>query len=175
MPAEVAALLGTAVEPLLAIPEHKVVLPGGGASSQCDVFALVRAGAETVAVAVEAKVDEPFGPTVREWLVDASAGKLARMRFICETLGLGEEPPGDMRYQLLHRTVAVVVEAERYKTDRAAMVVHSFSAVNRWFEDFGSFADLLGFRAEPSVGSTVELPSGLPLTLGWAVGSSTFL
>ena len=73
LPPEIAALLGPDVELLFAIPEHKVALPGGRQESQCDVFALARAGDETIALAVEAKVNEPFAPTVREWMVGASA------------------------------------------------------------------------------------------------------
>ncbi len=65
LPPEIALLLGPDAELLLAIPEHKVAMPGKGRDSQCDVFALVKAGGQTiaVAVAVEAKVAEPFGPT----------------------------------------------------------------------------------------------------------------
>ena len=88
LPPEIELLLGGSVELLLAIPEHKVALPGGGRESQCDVFALVRASDETIAVAVEAKVNEPFGPTVGEWMVNASNGKIERMRFICDLLGV---------------------------------------------------------------------------------------
>ncbi|WP_413776936.1 DUF6946 family protein [Mesorhizobium sp. AR07] len=32
-----------------------------------------------------------------------------------------------LRYQLLHRTSAALLEAKRFKTDEAAMIVHSFS------------------------------------------------
>ena len=49
LPREVASILGDDSELLLAIPEHKVPLPGGQRESQCDVFALVRRGDETVA------------------------------------------------------------------------------------------------------------------------------
>lgn len=66
VPPEIAELLGGSAELLLAIPEHKVSLPGGSRESQCDVFALVRTFGETMAIAVEAKVSEPFGPTVGE-------------------------------------------------------------------------------------------------------------
>ena len=66
LPPEIAALLGQDVHLLLAIPEHKVALPGGRRKSQCDVFALARDRDQTIAAAIEAKVNEPFGPTVRE-------------------------------------------------------------------------------------------------------------
>lgn len=175
VPSEIAELLGGSLELLLAIPEHKVALPGGRRESQCDVFALVRDLNETMAIAVEAKVNEPFGPTVGEWMVNASKGKVERMRFICELLGLNEPPTGELRYQLFHRTAAAVLEANRFKTDRAAMIVQSFSQEHRWLEDFQAFTDLFGLQAKPGQALVYYLPSGMPLTLGWAVGSEEFL
>lgn len=38
VPPEISELFGGSLELLLAIPEHKVALPGGGRESQCDVF-----------------------------------------------------------------------------------------------------------------------------------------
>lgn len=175
LPPEIDQLLGGSVELLLAIPEHKVALPGGGRESQCDVFALARAGDETIAIAVEAKVNEPFGPTIEEWMVNASKGKIERIRFICDLLGLEDLPAGNLRYQLFHRTAAAVLESARFKTDRAAMIVQSFSQDHRWFEDFQAFASLFGRHAEIGKAIVIELPSGRPLTLGWAVGSEAFL
>lgn len=175
LPPEIAAMLGERATLLFAIPEHKVALPGGRGESQCDVFALVRAGDETIAVAVEAKVNEPFGPSVADWMVDASAGKTERIAFIRDLLGLPDGPIGHIRYQLLHRTAAAVLEAARFKTDRAAMIVQSFSQEHRWFEDFAAFTGLLGLDAVRGKPLRHVLPSGKPLDLGWAVGSADFL
>lgn len=175
LPPEIEQILGGSVELLVAIPEHKVALPGGGRESQCDVFALVRAADETIAVAVEAKINEPFGPTIGEWMTNASKGKIDRIRFICELLGLNAPPDAKLRYQLFHRTAAAVLEAARFKTDRAAMIVQSFSQEHRWFEDFVAFAALFGHEAEIGKAIVIALPSGRPLTLGWAVGSAAFL
>jgi hypothetical protein len=91
LPPEIRNILEPVVGPaelLLAIPEHKVALPGGWRESQCDVFALVRGTATVVALAVEAKVDEPFGPTLAEWMKNASAGKRERLAFILAALGV---------------------------------------------------------------------------------------
>lgn len=182
LPAEVSqlfasgpALGGEEPELLLAIPEHKVGLPGGSRESQNDVFALVRAGNRTISVAVEGKVDEPFGPTVGDWFASPSDGKRQRMAFLCETLGLAEPIPNDIQYQLLHRTASAVIEAQRFKTDAAAMVVHSFSPTRMWFDAFAKFVGLHGRCIE--VGELVEiaLPSRMPLFLGWACGDPSFL
>ncbi len=51
--------------------------------------------------------------------------------------------PGEVRYQLLHRTAAAVIEAERFKTDAAAMIVHSFSATGAGFDDYDRFVELM--------------------------------
>ena len=136
LPREVAAVLGPGAEALLAIPEHKVALPGRGYHSQCDVFALVRVAGQTVALTVEAKVREPFDRTLAEWLGPApSDGKRARLAGICALLGR-DAPPMDLRYQLLHRTAAAVIEAERFGLAGAAMIVQSFDPGHAWFDDY---------------------------------------
>lgn len=69
-PSEVGAVLASqfpAAELLLALPEHKVPLPGGSRSSQNDIWVLVRSKGQLISIAVEGKVSEPFGPTVQEW------------------------------------------------------------------------------------------------------------
>jgi hypothetical protein len=114
---------------LLALPEHKVPLPGGATQSHHDVFALVRHADQTCAAMIEGKVDEPFDKTVSEWLADPSEGKQIRLQYICDLLGLIDEPPLHLRYQLLHRTASALIEARRFKTDEAAMIVHSFFPV----------------------------------------------
>ena len=53
-------------ELLLAIPEHKVPLPGGGYPSQNDIFVLAKGNGQLISISVEGKVSEPFGPLVSE-------------------------------------------------------------------------------------------------------------
>ncbi len=162
-------------ELLVAFPEWKVPLPGGRADGQSDVFALVRCNPATVALAVEGKVAEPFGPTLGEWLIDASDGKRQRLDFIKNTLGLANELPDTVRYQFLHRTASALIEANRFGTDAAAMAVHSFSSDQLWFNDFTSFCALFG--AAPKIGQFIRVTDRLPrpLYLGWAVGEKRFL
>ena len=175
LPSEIVEIFGGSPELLFAIPEYKVALPGGARESQCDVFALGKVKGETIAIAVEAKVNEPFGPTVGEWSVGASPGKIERLQSIFDLLGLNGPVPVGIRYQLLHRSAAAILEADRFKTDRSAMIVQSFSREHRWFDDFQAFAGLFGIHAERGKGYTFELPSGRPFTLGWAVGSEVFV
>lgn len=122
---------------------------------------------------IEGKVDEPFGPTVGEWLVEPSPGKTERLAYISGLLGIGEVPP-DLHYQLLHRTAAALIEAHRFDAKLAGVIVHSFSPVNRWRDAFERFVEVLGGRPEPGGPVTIEVPSGKTLMLGWASGAQEF-
>jgi len=175
LPSEIAALLGKDSELLLAIPEHKVPLPGGTRESQTDLFALVRAKGRTMTIAVEGKVNEPLGPTVAEWFVNPSAGKRKRMSFLCSTLGSLIPAPSDVYYQLLHRTASAAIEANRFKTDDVAMIVHSFSSEHMWFDAFARFLALFRLAAKPGQLVSTSLPDGRRLYLGWARGNPKFL
>jgi hypothetical protein len=175
LPPEIGALFGAETTLLIGIPEHKVDLPGGGRPSQTDLFALVRRGEQTISCAIEGKVSEPFGPTMQEWLADASPGKIQRLDYLCHLLGLVQPLPPTLRYQLLHRSASAITEAARFKTDEAAMIVHSFSTTAIWFDDFAMFIDLLGLKAIRDRLLTVRLSSGLPMHFGWATGDPTFL
>lgn len=182
LPEEIVALLKSKAsfkeadpELLVAFPEWKVPLPGGQRESQNDVFALVRAGDETLAIAVEGKVSEPFGPTVEEWYSNPSKGKVERLSYLCDMLGLSIDDISHLRYQLLHRTASAVIERRRFGMDIAAMIVHSFSQTNEWFDDYSAFLKCLGHEA--AIGSLVlsELLEGDRLLLGWAKGNPKFL
>jgi hypothetical protein len=157
-------------ELLAALPEYKTELPGGGAASQTDLFALVRTVKGVFACAVEAKVAEPFGKTVSEWLKDASPGKIERMTYLCGLLGLDNPPEGRLRYQLLHRTAAALIEAERFGCAGAAMIVHSFSPTNQWIEEFQALRSALGVDSDSLTPAITSAGGGLPLLLGWAKG-----
>lgn len=115
-----------------------------------------------------------LGPTLGEWLREASPGKRECLAFICSALGLTEEVDPTIRYQLLHRAASAVVEADRFMTTAAAMMVHSFSPEHRWFSDFERFAALFGAAAARGVPIETTLPSGKPLYLGWAIGDQAF-
>ncbi len=176
-PSEVQDLLASSPEPALAeatpligIPEYQVPLPGGSRPSQNDLFVLAAAGSSLAAIMIEGKVEEPFGPTVAEWLTDASPGKQERFRFLQEKLGLREPPSGDIRYQLLHRTASAVIEAQRFRTRFAVMIVHSFSSHHAWLDDYQALLSL--FDNKGGVGDLVLLSQvdGVELYCGWAVG-----
>lgn len=173
---QILADLGPAPELLMALPEHKVPLPGANrGDSQSDVFALVRAGTRTIACAVEGKVDEPFDKPLSDWLINASNGKRQRLAYICDLLNLAQPLPDELHYQLLHRTAAAVIEAKRFKTDAACMIVHSFSRTGKWFDEFERFAAVFGKQANQGKLLTVRPDSDPPLYIGWAAGDQRFL
>lgn len=161
-------------ELLAALPEYKVALPGGGRASQTDLLAILRMPASLAVMAVEGKVSESFGETVAEWSRDASSGKVERLQFLGDTLGLSAVP-GTIRYQLLHRAASAILEARKFMAAHAVMLVHSFSPSNERFPDYEEFARLLG--AVPKLGELVEVPrlAGPALHIGWVKGDSRFL
>ena len=169
LPDEIAALFPDA-RLIQAIVEYPVALPGGGRSSFTDVFALIADREGVNAVMVEAKCEESFGPTLGGWREDAGSGKVDRLAFLCDTLGLDAGTLEDsLRYQLLHRTASAILAAQHYGIHRAAMVVQSFSPDRRRFEDFAQFAALFGMTAPvPDRLHDAGTPSGIALQLGWA-------
>ncbi len=156
---------------LLAIPEYQVALPGGSRSSQTDVFALAGNDAGLVAIAVEGKVDEPFGPTVG---VKRAEGAEERLAYLHSLLELDAAATEEVRYQLLHRTAAALRLAERFHAAHAAMVVHSFSKTSRWRSDFDAFAAALGARQVGDHTYDVGQRGAAKLILAWAAGEERF-
>ena len=100
LPPEVSAALTASRDPdlaslelLLAEPEWKTALPGGKTASHTDVLALTRNDRGLVAVAVEAKADEVFGPTLREKRRAPSRGQAKRLDYLHQVLQLDNPLP----------------------------------------------------------------------------------
>jgi hypothetical protein len=162
------------VELLLAFPEFQVKLPGGRKASQNDLFILAKdLGGNLIAITVEGKVQEPFGETLDEWLKDSSEGKKKRLEFIIKKLGLSEELPSHIRYQLLHRTASAVIEANRFNAMKAVMIVHSFSQDYQWFDDYQRFCELFGAQGLKDKLVFLKQTQGVELYCGWAKGIAT--
>jgi hypothetical protein len=163
------------MELLIGIPEHKVPLPGGSTESQNDIYVLAKSGNELVSIAVEGKVNEPFGPTVSEKLKDPSPGVVKRLDFLCDLLQIKDHKLDSIRYQLLHRTASALIEAERFCTPHALMLVHSFSQEHMWFEDYAAFAKLYDLSVQPDSITYVGEISYKKLYLGWVTGETEYL
>ena len=177
-PSEIRSLLDTSplftsAELLLAVPEHKVPLPGVGKASQTDLWFLGRTESALVSCAVEGKVAEPFGPTIEDWLAEGGDNRAKRLTGLCQLLGI-ESVDSRVRYQLIHRTASAILEAKRFLARHALLIVHSFSQADDWYDDFATFAQSLG--AVPAKGRLVQVPGRTEPTLhiGWARGAARF-
>ena len=146
--------------------EREVALGTAGRASQTDLLALVRLQQGLAVIAVEGKVREPFGQLVGEW--NTSVGKQTRLDELCGRLGLDARAVDHLRYQLFHRTVSALIEAERYGAQQALMLVHSFDGDDSSFSDYQAFADALGLTgAELNRISSAKPRGNIDVRLGW--------
>jgi hypothetical protein len=117
---------------------------GRPSHSQSDLLAIVGNAKSLGILSIEAKVDEGFDKTVGEWLKAQSAGKMARLAKLCSLFKLDPADVSGLRYQLFHRTASAIIEARRYRSDRAAMIVQSWSPDANGFADYCEFFDAVG-------------------------------
>jgi hypothetical protein len=151
--------------------ERLVELGDGRQPSQTDLMAICSDEAGLLAMAVEGKVTETFGPTVKEWR-NGTPTKERRLENLCLTLSIGVKESDLLRYQLLHRTVSALREADRYKTSRAMMLVQSFCPKASGFADFARFTACLGFgSAEPDTIIGPNIVAGKQLFMAWVADS----
>lgn len=153
--------------------ERSTHLPWGrGNPSQTDLLAVLGLGDELAVLGVEAKVKESFGPYVRDWLAEGGDNRAERLRGLCGLLELDASAVLDLRYQLLHRTAAAVLEAKRYRARHAAMIVQSFCADRTGLGDFREFAKAAGLGSvDADAISTPKRADGISLRIGWAADS----
>lgn len=182
LPSEISRILDgsedlaiTGLELLVGIPEWEVDLPGGDTASQTDILAITRNQSGLVILGVEAKVDEPFGPTLGEKKSAATEGQLGRIAYLEQELGRSVPFDDHIRYQLLHRTVSVLLTARAFYAPVAVMLVHSFSPASKWRDDFEAFCQALGCT---SLSQDLREASGIDgprLILGWCKGNERYL
>ncbi len=162
-----------AFRPVYGFPEFKTPLPGGTRASQTDLLVLATDGQKGATVAIEGKVDEPFGETVEIWLgLDPSPEKLQRLGYLAQVLGLSPATLSPIRYQLVHRAAAAKIEAANNGSAVAVMLVHSWAPGLEGFDDFTSFAALLGIEAEHG---RIDTSASADLWLGWIKGDPRHL
>ena len=177
-PTEVLALFSDSGVPTLqhlhllaAFPEYRVALPGRGRASQNDLFVLARTSdGQLVAIMIEGKVAEAFGPTLAAWQPDSTPEKCKRLHDLQALLGVDNLPP-TIRYQLLHRTASAVIAAQQFCATTAIMLVHSFSADQAWFDDYRAFLALFGVEAIPGRLHCLRPLGSLTLYAAWVQGS----
>jgi hypothetical protein len=142
---------------------------GRGTHSQTDLFALLGQDDGLIALGIEAKVDESFGPLVSDWLADGSSGKRKRLEGLCTLLGVASASVMGLRYQLLHRTAAVLLEAKRFRTSKAALVIQSFCPKATGLADARVFFETLRLYglARDGLAGPVTI-QGVEFWVGWA-------
>jgi hypothetical protein len=147
--------------------ERLVELGDGRRPSQTDLMAICSDDAGLLAMAVEGKVTETFGDTVSVWR-NGTPTREKRLADLCHALGVTVEQSEPLRYQLLHRTVSALREADRYKASRAMLLVQSFCPNNSGFQDFARFAATIGFGpAEPNAVLGPKTIAGKQLLMAW--------
>jgi hypothetical protein len=181
LPPEITALLNSSLdddlselELLAAIPEWEVSLEGGDTASHTDVLALAHNDRGLCVVAVEAKVDEDFGPLVKEKRIKPSDGQTSRLNYLQSLLGLKTLDDG-IRYQLLHRTASAILTARDFHAGVAVMMVQSFGKKASLREDFDAFCRALNAEKLQGGMAVVRSFNQPRLFLGWCNGDPQFL
>ena len=197
LPNEISDLLQTHPEfagffPEEAWPERAIRLDDlRGETRNTDLLLLGANATGRIALSIEAKADESFGPTIEERIRQArrtpkSMAESRVRRLMNAVLGEDDlEEVGDLRYQLLHSTAAAVIAAQDTGCDRGMMLVYEFSGSQtdpkraaRNAEDLSAFVRALGSEEQSEsgkVGGPFNLPgdefvpSGLPLYIGKVV------
>jgi len=165
------------VELLFTFPEYKVPLPGGKRESQNDIYVIAKSNNDLISIMIEGKVNEPFDKPVSSWISNSggNSGKQERLDFLLNKLNLNQTQVQQIRYQLLHRTVSAIIEAQRIGAKNALMLVHSFSIKNEWFDDFGKFVELFGLTAKINSIVGPYQTDGINIYFGWTKGNKYYL
>lgn len=156
----------------LAIAEHKVDLPGGRTASQCDVWAVVKTSRGMLSLTVEAKAREAFGDDILErWLVAGGTDESKSNRKVRWNYVESHLPKSDsffqVRYQILHRCAAAVIEAKRLGFQHAAFVVQAFNTPEESFQSYAVFCQALRIPGKRDRLATTSV-DGISLSVGWA-------
>lgn len=134
--------------------------------SQTDLLALLGLNGRMAVMAVEGKAAESFGDTVEVRI--ARGGKvLDRVNGLCRTLGPSLDAVLGRGYQLLHRSVAAVRAAQRYRTREAVFLVHAFGPAKASRADYSAFLGLFGLDDQPGLRGPIVC-EGVQLFFAWA-------
>ncbi len=188
LPSEVRAVFAgdpalASAEALLVIPEHASPLPDAVVGSRTDALVLARTADGLAVIAVEGRAGEAFGLTVGEWRADASPVEQARLARVLAVLGL-RAVPDEVRYALLQRTAAALLDADAFAARHAVVLVHAFEPAPgeaddaapppapAEFADYAAFVRLFGATARVGALATIERADGRRLHFGWAQGAT---
>jgi uncharacterized protein DUF6946 len=154
LPPTIATLVGTdALD--TAHFEYPVTVWGGG-TSMTDIMAFTPGAL----LAVEAKAREALDEEVRNWVYNEEAKnprspphRLRAINKYAEFFGVSAYALMELRYQLLHRTLAAALVAQKFRRKSAWMIVQSFAPLEceehaRNRADFDRYVALVGATPE---------------------------
>ncbi|MEZ4379521.1 MAG: hypothetical protein R3B35_14695 [Gemmatimonadales bacterium] len=152
-----------ALEMVAGLVEHQTPLPGGSRPSQTDLLVLARSKKALVLIGVEGKAKEAFGPQISEW--EGNPKRLEHLQSLLPTSPLFD---GQIRYQLVHRCAAAVLEAERFHAPLAVMLVHQFGGETPAWKDYVAFVSAMGHTAKKGgIVSLGRCSNKVELAVGW--------
>ncbi len=163
------------------IVEQETPMPGQGRASVTDLMVWAEDDlGNPVIVGVEGKVDEGFGPVVKDWLVagkgkGSAENRASRVRRICDGLELDADDQAVqcLAYQLLHRSYAALLTALDQRARRAVLLVHSFAdrieVPGSGWDEYVAFTRALGVQGDVGPGVPVEagVREGVEVWLVW--------
>ena len=159
---------------LAAIPEWEVPLEGGVTTSHTDILAIGSNRIGLCVIAVEAKVNEDFGPLLKAKRALQSDDFKTRLKYLHDLLRV-EHFDDLIRYQLLHRTASALLAARDFHAKSAVMLVHSFGKLPALRDDFNAFCTALSARDLGNGLYGVPTLNEPKLFLGWCNGDQQFL
>ncbi len=177
LPVEIQQLFSTEyfgeVSLLLGIAEHQVPLPAGRAQSQCDLWAILTSTkVGQISLAVEAKANEAFGDeNLNDWFVSGKSeqsriNRQKRWQYIADHLP-SSNSYHSIRYQLLHRCAASVIEAKRFVCKHACLIVQAFHSPSQSFDEYKHFCTALNIPATRGQMHMTQVGE-IALHIGWA-------
>ena len=92
-----------------------------------------------------------------------------RLASLVNTLGISQANLEGIRYQLLHRTAAPLLEARRFNASMAIMIVQSFDGDGdgESFNDFSRFCTLMEIDSVRNAVVQSKRKTEVPLLIGW--------
>lgn len=148
----------------LCLVEKPVFLDSKTGPSMTDLMGYGRnEKGDAVILAVEGKADEPFASRVSAWVrgeqnnpsmqAKPRPTRMRRLKFLSRHLSFAISPDSPLRYQLVHRTVSAVLEAQLHGAVAAVVLIHAFGpGTSKNLSDFSEFlTELGGSRATKGV------------------------
>lgn len=118
----------------LAMPEVKTPLDNFfGETRNHDLILIGHSDTARVLIGIEAKADESFGETIKNYLTSkegTSSNAPRRIKFLSQSIfGYAvDEQIGNLRYQLLHGLGGTLIEAKNHQATKAIFVIYEFTS-----------------------------------------------